>query len=1484
MGKASISIAITSNFSSRGIDAAIRKMEQLNAQAISLHGQFGKSAIDAGAQLGQLGARLQTIGNQIASFGDKLTMGITLPVGIAATATTLAAAQIDTAWYNVRKTVDMTEEGYQRLKEGAIALSDVQPVSAETLLNIEALGGQLGITNKSLEDFARIVSGLEIATNLTSDQAATALAQIRNITQMAEDDMDNFASAVVDLGNHTATTEKDILNLSLKFASAGHVAGMSNQEILGLSAALAGLGMKAEAGGSALSQVINKISLAVSEGGEDLQGWADLVGKSADEFASAWRNAPADEFLEVLQAIGADGADANKILSDLEITQIRQSDAMRRLASSGDLVKDSIERANNAWKENTALTREVENRNESIAAQFQVIWNRIVNTAAQFGDTVADMLIGTLDALDPLINGLRDIANAFQEADPVTKRFIANLVGIGVAVGPVLSVFGRLTSGFGGLLTWIGRMTQQWGRFKEALHTTDAAMLQTLSTQDTWAVKLGLSNNEIVKAAGGLDKYRAAVVPYVSQVRKQAEATERATIAEEARIAVENKGYTSKRKINKEINSIIHSEQSRTRVTKAGTKAVDGLTKADLVNAAANKQVGETAVGAATGLTALKSAFAGLGLMAAAGIALAGITWLISKYQEAQERAEALGKATSGLRNALGATDVSLDSTAESAEDMGLSFSSAIEHVDKAIEKQGELAETFRENQIEADASIGSLNRAWAAIKEYANNSDLSASQQYRLESAIATVNEQLGTQYQLTDGNRVVIEGENGAIQVSTDEIYRNIEARKKQIQLQAIESNYEESYKQHLETTKAYSDAQKTLNDTWAEFVGLRDKYKNTGESLTIEESRRMHELYDQIGPLTESVKSAAEAMGASGDSIRYWERQLDSAAGKAEELDDSLSSLLQNDLDFSTAFMANEKDLNAGLDVFSKVVDEIGINFAALQGLSAEAANQVAMNFDGSARSIVEALEEVGPEASYILRNIGNDWIETFSSATQNAIFQVTSMGEYTAAEMRALAEDLGVSGEQAIRAFAEGLERGYSPEDAASIARQFDDAFADSLTPDQASAAAEAYWQAILDGLSPEEAQSKAQEVIDNFQSTLNGASFDGTEAGTKFADTFITSTQSSIAGYSPIVSDTGRVVGYALADGTRMGIEEGGTGVPTAIQNMVDGGQEPLASLIPLAYDNGLQVGPNYAQGISDGGGDINPVVSDLWGSVVSDLQQGIPGAEGAGEDTGAGYSNKIASQQDPAVRAAKDTQIGVIEAYIIGILAAKIAGETIGARFAGGIASKMSVARDAAQAVANMAVRSLNTGGQYAYNSGVNLGNNFAAGISASSSRIAAAASNAAAAASRFLHHSTPEAGPLKDDDVWGYHFAQNLADGMRKGTPLIARQANAIAQSMAAGDYQSIAESTSRAAIARYGSYGTSWQGYPTRGEAAAQAVTQAANAPMLTRDDIKAAVAEAMAEAVPPEIAMYVSGSKLASTIAGDMDYALGQLDARR
>lgn len=550
MGKASITIAVNAKWNGKQLDNAEKALRRLTTLSAASSKSTTAALAKQGGAWAELGGKIYNAGVKTEKVGKMLTQSVTVPLVAIGAYAGKTAVQFDTAMANVRKTTNMSNEQIEKLARSAQNLSTKQPVTAETLLNIEALGAQLGVAHSKLESFAEVVSGLDIATNMDFETAGKQMAQFANITQMSQDKFKNYGSTIVDLGNHLATTESDISSMALRLAGAGTAAKFSQADILGMSGAMSSLGIRAEAGGSAMTRIIQDISKNVAKGSDTVEEYARVAGMSADQFASAWKSSPMEALealVEGLKRTSDSGEDMNVTLEKLGINNIRNSDTMRRLAGAGDLLRNSVDRANNAWKQNTALQNEVDQRNESLASRLQVLKNKVDSIAISIGRPLTNAVISALEACDPLIQGVGDLADAFSKMDAGQQQFVLAMVGIAAAAGPVLTVLGKLGQGIGTAVTAVGKGAQDFGVWKDALVTTDGAQMRAYASADMLSTKMGIAGNAAAKAAGGADKYVAAWQGYYQTSQRVVDlegkyataVTKSSTAADKAKAAVD---------------------------------------------------------------------------------------------------------------------------------------------------------------------------------------------------------------------------------------------------------------------------------------------------------------------------------------------------------------------------------------------------------------------------------------------------------------------------------------------------------------------------------------------------------------------------------------------------------------------------------------------------------------------------------------------------------------------------------------------------------------------------------------------------------------------------------------------------------------------------------------------------------------------------------------------------------------------------------
>ncbi len=345
-----------------------------------------------------------------------------------------ASMQFESAMTGVAKTTDLTDEEFAAMSQSMKDMSTEIPATTTELGAIAETAGQLGIAKNSLIDFTEIMAELGTATNMTSDEAATMLAQFASITGMDPSLYSNLGSTIVALGNNYATTEKNVADMSQRIAAAGSIAGMSEAEILAVSAAVASLGINTEAGGTALMSLISDINSAVSSG-EGLTTWASAAGMTANDFADAWGDNAASAlnmFIEGLHDTYAAGGDVYGVLNDLGITEKRMVTTITSLAKSGDRLSDTLQTANTAWADNTALSAEAEKRYATTQSKLILLQNAYNNLKIAVGDG----LNPTLSELYTVGADVLNWAAEFAQQNPELVKGISVFIGVlGTATG-----------------------------------------------------------------------------------------------------------------------------------------------------------------------------------------------------------------------------------------------------------------------------------------------------------------------------------------------------------------------------------------------------------------------------------------------------------------------------------------------------------------------------------------------------------------------------------------------------------------------------------------------------------------------------------------------------------------------------------------------------------------------------------------------------------------------------------------------------------------------------------------------------------------------------------------------------------------------------------------------------------------------------------------------------------------------------------------
>lgn len=355
-----------------------------------------------------------------------------------------AASRFEDSFAGIKKTVDASEEEFDRL---AMTIRDMAleiPIATSELNNIGELGGQLGIDAGGLPVFIDTIAKLGVATRLSTETASLSLARLKEIFQLPEAQIANLGSALVDLGNNFAALEDEILSTALRLAAGAKVAGATAADTLAIATALQAVGVQSQAGGTAMARVFQAITVATQTGGKALEQFTRVTGLTTAEFRDLSKEDPAQVlnlFLQGISRIAKEGGNYISILEDLNLKQQRSIRAILALAEADDLLEDTLRVSNNAFSLNNALTEEANKRFETLRSQNKLLKNSFQELKIEVGTAFLPVVKDVVQTFTTLLQTFRDNEGEMGKFGNLAGVLVGGLTVLGFGLSAVAGQF-----------------------------------------------------------------------------------------------------------------------------------------------------------------------------------------------------------------------------------------------------------------------------------------------------------------------------------------------------------------------------------------------------------------------------------------------------------------------------------------------------------------------------------------------------------------------------------------------------------------------------------------------------------------------------------------------------------------------------------------------------------------------------------------------------------------------------------------------------------------------------------------------------------------------------------------------------------------------------------------------------------------------------------------------------------------------------------
>jgi TP901 family phage tail tape measure protein len=332
--------------------------------------------------------------------------------------------EISDNFVDVQRTAKLSADEVDNLGEKLKSLNT--RTNLEGLLDIGFIGGRLGVAKEDMVGFIKQLDELSVVLKKEfpggPEAVATALGKlitVYKITQREgitlEDALRKTGSTFLELAHNGQVNVQYLQDFALRTAGVAQIAKISLPTMLAYGAVLSQAGISAQVAGTSVTRLISSLSTKrdkyfaiaqLSDSSLTLERFTKLINTDT--------KAALELFFKGLKAGNPSQTEFSDRLKTLAFSTGAVKNSIIALAENQDLLSEKTKVANKANEEGTSVAHNFELANNSLAASWEKIGNRITNA---FTDSSASR------KLAELLNALTDNKT---EAERLSEEYINN--------------------------------------------------------------------------------------------------------------------------------------------------------------------------------------------------------------------------------------------------------------------------------------------------------------------------------------------------------------------------------------------------------------------------------------------------------------------------------------------------------------------------------------------------------------------------------------------------------------------------------------------------------------------------------------------------------------------------------------------------------------------------------------------------------------------------------------------------------------------------------------------------------------------------------------------------------------------------------------------------------------------------------------------------------------------------------------------------
>lgn len=473
-------------------------------------------------------AAMNAAGKTMTKVGTKLTAALTAPIIGVGTAAVSAATNFETAFAQLTTIADTTAVPIDDLKQKVMDLSNETGLSAASISEAAYSAISAG------QDTANALSFVEQATKLAKggftdvSTATDVLTTALNAYGLEASEVSHVSDVLIETQNEGKTTVAELAASMGRVIPTAAAANVGMEDLSSQFVALTKNGIATAESTTYINSMLNELSKSGTTASDTFK---EAAGMTFPEYIAAGHSTT-----EAIGLLAEAAKESGKSVSDV-FGSAEAGKAANVLVAHAE---DATTALNNMRTMSGQTESAFTTMNETSAVKMEKLKTSLQNIAITLGETILPVITPVIEKVTA---GIQTISEKFQALSPETQNMIVKAAMIAAAIGPVLAIGGKLTSGIskitgglGGLFGKLGSVSSVAGTAGTATTSLGAglagavpgilafsvgviAVATAIRIIGPYLTDLGAAISQIVAtAAAGISQIIANITPLVSVI------------------------------------------------------------------------------------------------------------------------------------------------------------------------------------------------------------------------------------------------------------------------------------------------------------------------------------------------------------------------------------------------------------------------------------------------------------------------------------------------------------------------------------------------------------------------------------------------------------------------------------------------------------------------------------------------------------------------------------------------------------------------------------------------------------------------------------------------------------------------------------------------------------------------------------------------------------------------------------------------------